>query len=648
MSPQKEPYAYFQPGEIVYFISHERDQPINPKARDPETNRPIYVESRGPQSNQPFDPDDIDDDDDDDDDDEKAYDKKIDDLISWSKDIAKGIKPDLTISRVKQREIHFPGTRNEEPAKGRIRDSSSEPKNNPPEHRSHGAFSLIPAKVRLGEINEEIGEKLEQYVDIPELAELVMRLDEARDRADQPLKQNGLKLEAVSPNWLCSPCSEWGGGGGPGGIPEPYSDIPDNQHPFDLSHKALLNAALGKEGKGVTVAILDTAPCLHDLADIYERYHKVNPENQREHHPLIESLLRPNGRLVVHPASFEELLRMRAVHLRDHNYEMTDHGLFVAGIIHSLAEQAEIHLYEVLNPQGVGDLLSIAHGFWRVFNRFSREQLVVNASLVLKIPRPYHPISDFDPALMAKIIKDWENQKKESIKWLTPELLSEEGKEWLARQGAAIEWICDHLYFRGSRVIAAAGNDWRSEESPERPHPGFPAAFDRVLGIGALPKNALPDATTGKYPVSSYSNLSDEPEEINVETKKEVGVTTLGGLAGKSKGVLGIYIGEFPDMKYRLEQYHWLLRPIMWVIFTLSWGNCIRPRNNSHWAWWCGTSFATPIITGLTAAVLSELNQPAQRASTQEAIDEMYDLDGILTKLTAYKEDGVEKVNQPS
>ncbi len=644
MSTKKEPYTYFQPGEIFFFISQERDEPINPKALDPETNQLIYAIEKAREPDESFASENSDVYDDKDGnsaaEDNVPYDTKIETLIDWSNGIAKAINSNLTISRVKQREIHFPGMLGEAQPINATQDSQAGKKNHPPKARRHGAFSLIPAEVRLD--GDPQGNP-NGYVQTSELANLVIGLDDARK--DQPLETNGITLQAVSPNWLSTPCSEYGGGGGPGGIPQPYSGTPENLHPFDLSHKAHLQAALGREGKGVKVAILDTAPCLHDLADVYERYHKVTPENQGEHHPLIESLLRPQGPLVVHPATYEELLRMRAVHLRDHNYVMADHGLFVAGIIHSLAPQAEIHLYEVLNPQGVGDLLSIAHGLWRVFNRFSKEPLVINASLVLKIPRINHPIPDFDPALMAKIVKDWENHKKDDgMEWLTPDLLSKEGEEWLARQGAAIEWICDHIFSRDSRVIAAAGNDWKREESPPRPHPGLPAGFDSVLGIGALPKNALPDTATGLYPVSSYSNLSDEPEPGTA--KNEIGVTTFGGEAGEGHGVLGLYIGEFPDMKYRLEQYTLWLRPIMWVIFTILWGNCIRPKNKSHWAWWCGTSFATPIIAGLTAAVLSDLNQPTHRASTQEAIDKMYELDGIALALTPDQEDGVERVNQ--
>jgi hypothetical protein len=567
MRPQPEPYSYFQPGEIIFFITHESDQPINPRARDPETKRRVYVETSHPEGNQPFDPDDDSFDDignnqDDDDKERTKYNNKIKALIDWSQAIADKMElngkpePKLEISRVEPREIHFRGTMNEELARQGNPDSQLDSKRSP-QPRTHGAFSLIPAEVRLHPEARHNIENPDGYVKPDQLARLVVALDDRR--AEQPLNAE-IALQAVSPNWLCSPGSEYGGGGGPGGIPEPYIGDSGTMHFFLPPDKEDFRGILEGAGKGVTVAILDTAPCQQALADAYERYQKVNPANKMKGHPLIESLLKPGGRLVVHPAAIDELYRMRAVHLRDHDYEMADHGLFVAGIIHSIVPEAKIHLYEVLNHQGVGDLMSIAQGFWKVFNRFSRRRLVVNASLVLKIPRLNHPAPDFEDAFMKKIIREWENHKDE--KWLKPGILTEDGEKWLARQGQVIEWICDHFLVRRSRVIAAAGNDWRKDENESRPRPSYPAAFDPVLGVGALPLNAQRDVN-GKYPVSHYSNTSDEPEIV--------GVTTLGGEAGEGNGILGVYIGEFPNMEYRLKQYPWYLRPWMWLIFTIKW-----------------------------------------------------------------------------
>ena len=653
MITKKEPYTYFLPGEMFYFISHESDKPINrttgiskraqstnAESSSSENEKPINPEMGGPESDQSSDAE-YDDDNDGDDNGDFSYDQKIDRLIDWSNKVAKEFKKefqlqyDITISRDKKRELHFPGTLSEKPENPRIVESMY-----------HGAFSLIPAQVRVSE-NDENWKKSDfrtnphRYVPPSELAKLVVGLDDRRNHADQPLQKQGITLEVISPNWLSSPCSEYGGGGGPGGFPEPYQNYSVDLHLFEFPEQKSFQAALAQGGKGVTIAILDTAPSLKDLAAAYERHHKVDPINQtpinqvpKEYDAVFEGLLGPQGRLVVHPASIEELLRMRAVHLRDHNYVMTDHGLFVSSIAHRLAPEATIHLYEVLNHQGVGDLLSIAKGFWRVFICFSRDPLVVNCSLVVNIPLLNQPVKNLDPEILAKII----NPEITPGEWLTKEMLSPAGIEWLARQGAAIQWICDHLYVRGSRVIAAAGNDRRPDENNNiRPQARYPAAFDSALGVGALPKGAVRDSA-GLYPSTDYSNISDRPGEV--------GIATLGGEEGPNNGILGLYIGEFPDMWYRLNQYPWYLWPLMWLVFTISWRNCVRPKNKTDWAWWSGTSFSTPIVAGLVAAALGELRS-RRPATTDDAIRGLYGPQGILPNQTHEREDGIGEVMQP-
>ena len=646
----KDKYTYFLPGEIFYFISHERDQLINPAARGPERTRLIDAEMGPPESDPESHRSPNDKDDDNHGQSPKKYDDKIDELINWSNKVAESLKPNLTITRLKERELHFRGTlQADEPSKLKIEDpewKNFDGKKSPKGQR-RGAFALIPAKVS----------NPDGFVEPSDLAELVIKLDNARN--EQPL-QSDFTVRAVSPNWLSTPCSEMGGGGGPGGIPEPYKrkilwilqnflhkllpnlvDEPELELPPYLpvlpASKAGLQARLGQEGRGVTVAILDTAPSSHDMAAAYERHHKVDPKNQKkyEHDILIEGLLGPDSPLEVHYASQDDLLRMRSVHLKDHDYEMPDHGLFVAGLIYSLAKYANIHLYEVLNSQGVGDLLSIAKGLGEVLDRYSKDRLVVNMSVVLNIPRLDHKITDFDKAFLAKVIKDWELHKNERIEILTRDLLSPEGEEWLRRQAEVIEWLCDQLYFYNSRVIAAAGNGWKRADGQLRPASSYPAEFACVLGVAALPKGAEPDPTSQKYPVTSYSNVADAPPQD--------GVTTLGGEPGEGNGVLGVYIGKFPDMRYRLQQYPWIVRPLMWVVFAIKWCSIVGPKNQTDLAWWCGTSFAAPTIAGLAAAVLSDL---PDGASTQDAIVTMYATSGIRQALTDHDEDGVEGVKQ--
>jgi subtilisin family serine protease len=175
--------------------------------------------------------------------------------------------------------------------------------------------------------------------------------------------------------------------------------------------------------------------------------------------------------------------------------------------------------------------------------------------------------------------------------------------DWVERSASVIMWICDLLYFLGSRVIAAAGNDWDPADAG-RPEARYPAAFGSVQGVGALKKEQPQAAIAGNqhYEVASYSDISDKPGKV--------GVVTLGGEAGENRGVLGIYLGEFPEPHPK--------------------------KNTSHWAWWAGTSFATPILSGVIAAVLNKPNPPP---TVEGAIVALYRARAIKEAGTDYQED---------
>ena len=466
-----------------------------------------------------------------------------------------------------------------------------------------------------------------QYVDGNRLADFIIELDNSiRDPENStvgPQLSDGT-LEVVSPNWLSSPCSETGGGGGPGSRPVPFSSKTPpgrSEHKFRFATDKLdqdmenLLPPLERRGEGVVVAILDTAPCMHELVAAYERWQKVDPQpipeedypgNPPGPHGLIETLLRPGGPLTVHYASYEELIRMRSVHLKDHNYNMTDHGLFVAGIIHSLAPAAEIHLYEVLNPEGVGDLKSIADGLSKVYKSFPGRRLVVNCSLVLNMPLLWQRMMDLPNGIKAKIIHNWQNHEDhaDTIDRFRPELWDANSEIELARQARAIERICNLIYERESRVVAAAGNDWMpGKPRSERPQARYPAAFMSVAGVGALKRRRNKN---DRYDPAEYSDQADRPNRS--------GIMTFGGEKGQKNGVLGVYLGAFPkraddDDDDNDDQ------------------NAQAPQNECDWAWWAGTSFASPIITGLTAAVLSG----DSALTTQQAIDKLYEAQVITT-----------------
>jgi subtilisin family serine protease len=691
MSATDDRYVYFRPGEILYIISHDRDQLLNEQP-DKELARPtddsgamgdqpgsepgnLEPESQPLQADNELNQDEPkekeeNNDGNNDHDDENgknrtpSFDENVDELIGWSNGLAQGIKSNLKISRRSDRDLHIPGTHGLAEISLSTKVPPSEKYTSPP-LTPRGAISLITAEVQdLSNPNANP----EGYVDPVDLAKLIVKLDD--EGKSQPLSKAGIKIEVITPNWLSSPCSEVGGGGGPGAHPVPYTGStkdPPYKFQFQFSEeiKNKLRLISEKErGRGVRVAILDTAPCLHELSAAYEVYYKVDPEKRKKQeeekglHPLIGTLLGPNGHLHVHPASHADLLRLRNIHLKDHNYQMTDHGLFVAGIVNTIAPAADIHLYEVLNPEGVGDLETLARGLWKVaeepYRLFKANKpvppLVVNCSLVFNIPIEGDPSSpnsarpiQGDPSLKLDSSRSIVGHRLTDLDRV-PAILDKisTDRDWIERATMIIMAICDILFYCGSRVIAAAGNDGKivmdtdGAVRQERPLTRYPAAFTSVQGVGALPieqPNPQTFAQTPKYEVSSYSDLADRPERK--------GIVTLGGEPGERKGVLGVYIGEFPAPVTGIAS---LIHTVLGWFVGLFGGKLIYPANTNHWAWWAGTSFATPILTGVLAAVLSH---PKPHPTTEHAIAALYNAGAIEENRTYYTEDLLEAKQVP-
>ena len=394
----------------------------------------------------------------------------------------------------------------------------------------------------------------------------------------QPDLGNGAQVLATPLNWLVSGMPGQSGTGGPGSWPVPYRGAPELA-PYEINLPAGLHASKSK-GENVEVFILDTMPCQSELTTAYNAW--------KDKHPLIHSLLRPNGLLELHPMNAVDQHRLRDLQTFGHDYKMTDHGLFAAGLIHSIVPCAKIHLVEVLNHYGVGDTDSILNGLKIAIDCMDKKpdiSFVVNCSFTCNLPlTTEHCITLETDArgcfsdLFTQFDRDLEREIIEQIK---------NDPKWIEKQRLALEHSCDEIFDSRSRVIAAAGND-RKPNQASAPQARYPAAFGTVQGVGALPKEPLL-TSVGKRESSSYSNLADIPSSV--------GIMTLGGEGGEGQGVLGMYLGEFPGGE----------------------------ANRSKWAWWAGTSFATPIASAVIALQQSELHKPNSVAHhTQEAIDRLH------------------------
>jgi hypothetical protein len=228
---------------------------------------------------------------------------------------------------------------------------------------------------------------------------------------------------------------------------------------------------------------------------------------------------------------------------------MYDHGLFAAGIVHTIAPRARLHLIEVLNHQGIGTLETIARGLEMLVKHDQSRPLIVNCSLMVDVPLLGQPRRD--------------------LKW---DLLATDC-ELMKRMGWPLEWICDELGITSGRVVAAAGNDG---EAGQRPGARYLAAFGSVLGVGALNHDRSP---------AEYSNFSDTPVRSGIAT---FGGNAGAGVADPHHGVLGIYTAAFPPSHA---------------------GSTAPPTpqpNTNGWARWAGTSFATPVVSGVLAALCGQ------------------------------------------
>lgn len=469
-----------------------------------------------------------------------------------------------------------------------------------PRAKAPPSFSLVAANVESSnwpkfkayDANTEIEEQKKQKDALNKQFDLIKFLDTNRNRGHPPLK-----LKAVVPNWLVrsNPPSGPGTTGGPGGKPSSADPAREGTRTFDLTsvfYPSVLPEIKSGDRSDVVVAILDTCYPIEQL----EKFQKDRPN-----HELIQNLLGPagalrgaDGKLNVHLDCLEENYLPDVKDHKNYDYNMTDHGLFVAGITNGVAPQAELHLYRVLNKYGLGDVLSIACALNDIGMRFSDrlDKVVINMSLTLSRPQEEAHFTPGDE-MGSKILKD---KPKPAWFWnllhwicrilqlFFPRLRC--NWQWFDRQTLPLEWLSDLAYVLGPSIVAAAGNNGKNGY---RPSALYPAAFDSVLGVGSWARIPESDPKAPILP-ASYSNLSDTPTTQ--------GVIADGGEAGLTKGIWGVYMGNIPD------------------------GTPNGSPNPTGYAWWSGTSFATPIVSGLVAAWV--INGAA--ASTRQAMNIILDL----------------------
>jgi subtilisin family serine protease len=397
----------------------------------------------------------------------------------------------------------------------------------------------------------------------------------------------------VMPNWHMR-AHEGYAGPSPGSFPRPvYPDqVPTGwTERFYQPVNARLDVEhLAREGPSVPVAILDTRVDLAAaLAAAKGFKDDANNTQLLETVSWLKQHSRPEKPYLAeyHDLEQHHCGRPAARAPRDPaTYQMADHAVFVAGLIHGTAPRAPIALEPVLDETGMGDLSLLLVGVDRILRtKKASAPQIINMSLGFRphparlpaawygLDRPYDRGYRVLPDLADAVRnRRWVVAHRRQV-GRTVDLLE-----------AGLRELIRYLSLNNCLVIAAAGNDSLAqvEARQARFEPRLPARFDSALGVAAT--------TSNPRQAARYSNVGDEAELGDH-------VATFGGNAADTlepeDGVIGAYSGAFPDG---------------------------RP-NETGWAYWSGTSFATGIMSGIVAnywATRAKLDAPSLLAELND------------------------------
>lgn len=361
------------------------------------------------------------------------------------------------------------------------------------------------------------------------------------------LRCGGIALSCAMPNWIIA-SAQPGIVGGPGSAPD---GAPDGDWRFELPPDATPpspGADQAHQAGRVVVCVLDTSPGWRGLQHAARR--AIFKDNRLLHEVAASGTI-TDWNAFSPPDDIPPDLRQNTV---------ADHGLFVAGIIHSIAPQAEIQLLHILDDEGFGrtDLLLKALDYCGGLAQ-QGQRVVVNMSLYLMIPpRGAQPAAWYG-----------------ALQRLLPHRPPLQGAELDRLQDGVREHV-HRLLQDGVVMVAAAGNDalMAKRHVPARP----PADYRGVIGVVAAARDGA---------IAAYSNRGDAEAMHTC-------IATYGG-QGVREGA-SVVVPPGPDPRDGVVG--------LYTHGAVNTGSGPWP-NTTGWAYWSGTSFATPIVSALAANVLA-------------------------------------------
>jgi subtilisin family serine protease len=419
----------------------------------------------------------------------------------------------------------------------------------------------------------------------------------------------GWQLAAYSPEWNAV-MFDWEDGGGPGGrhilAPGQKRFRPGGDPAFVRGEvERILGRNVSNDVPGgMRIAILDTWPMYDEECNTpgqvaSEPFKKIeefavtlDPRNPVLDGAIAGNLVKEVYDYVSCRPSMKKLTRFNwTTNKFEPAYDVSDHGLFIADIIKDIARDARIYIYRVLNEYGGGDFTTIVQAFHRAIEDAGDEPLIINMSLgfapplvtvmdVLDDPINQPRASAWASLMTAKARTDVQyaaHRQLDAQRLINAGLARRVGKrfEFWGRLRAA-EYSFRPPDWAKVFAVAAAGNDSFGER--RRFGPRLPASIEGILGVSAEG--------------ASFSNRDD------TEDVRDDGISAFGGDAHNdpnsdimrtSDGIVGAAIA--PDLPPPSDDGS--------AAGTMS-------ANYTGWALWAGTSFATPVATGLAACIWAE------------------------------------------
>lgn len=385
-------------------------------------------------------------------------------------------------------------------------------------------------------------------------------------RANLNEQQHGnINAAVIAPVMLNGATPDGIGQGCPLIPPIPASDSCSNWH-YRLPK--ISSDLKTKTGEGVTVFILDAIPergiierAVRDAGDDNVLLRNVY-ETVSFDYSLLSGVQEAEAL-----RGMEDGFVGKDVYGRHYPILLQDHGLYIAGIVRDVARKANIECVRVLNGFCVGDMNVLSNALTNIYNRkigaagpsLEGKPVVINMSLVF--PTDAELSQGIDPS---------------------------SGGFGTIR--AAIFLQIKALTDLGVVIAASAGNEGDEREtSGPRPIALYPAQFcyapyndDNIIPVGAV------DSSGSATKYSCYPGPR--------------GVATYGGDVPKVSPKLPPSANPTVDTS---DMPHGIYASVEYPPLSVDPPEQYYAASDEHaWAYWVGTSFATPIVTALAARIL--------------------------------------------